>query len=200
MIKAAFGGGGRGMRIVRDMPQLRDGFARCVSEARAAFGDGTVFLERYVENPRHIEVQILADNYGNVVHLYERDCSVQRRHQKIVECAPAAELDSSVRLALYADSIKLAKVMGYRNAGTTEFLVDTQGRHYFIEVNPRIQVEHTITEQLTGVDLVAAQIQIAGGATLKQLGITQDSLTCVGYAIQCRVTAEDPTNDFAPET
>eukprot|EP00128_Syssomonas_multiformis_P015044 Colp12_sorted_trinity150504_noHs@14986 len=144
MIKAAMGGGGRGMRVVRDMSTFKESFERCQSEAKAAFGDGSVFLERYIEKPRHIEVQIIADHYGNVVHLYERDCSVQRRHQKVVEIAPAMHLKPSVRNAILNDAVKLCKHIGYRNAGTVEFLVDQQDRHYFIEVNPRIQVEHTI--------------------------------------------------------
>jgi pyruvate carboxylase len=145
IIKAAMGGGGRGMRVVREQSDFKDAFLRAVSEAKAAFGDGTVFIERFLERPRHIEVQILADAQGNTVHLFERDCSVQRRHQKVVEVAPAMHLPEDLRQAILSDAIKLAKSVGYRNAGTAEFLVDQMGRHYFIEINPRIQVEHTIT-------------------------------------------------------
>jgi pyruvate carboxylase len=139
------GGGGRGMRVVREQSEFQNAFERAVSEAKAAFGDGTVFIERFLERPRHIEVQILADAQGNTIHLFERDCSVQRRHQKVVEVAPATHLPEELRQAILADAIKLAKSVGYRNAGTAEFLVDQMGRHYFIEINPRIQVEHTIT-------------------------------------------------------
>jgi len=145
IIKAAMGGGGRGMRVVREQNEFQDAFERAVSEAKSAFGDGTVFIERFLERPRHIEVQLLADAQGNTIHLFERDCSVQRRHQKVVEVAPATHLPEEVRLAMLQDAIKLAKSVGYRNAGTAEFLVDNVGRHYFIEINPRIQVEHTIT-------------------------------------------------------
>ena len=145
IIKAAMGGGGRGMRVVREQSDFQNAFERAVSEAKSAFGDGTVFIERFLERPRHIEVQILADAVGNTIHLFERDCSVQRRHQKVVEVAPATHLPEEVRQAILDDAIKLAKSVGYRNAGTAEFLVDQLGRHYFIEINPRIQVEHTIT-------------------------------------------------------
>ncbi|KIG17253.1 Pyruvate carboxylase [Enhygromyxa salina] len=200
MIKAAMGGGGRGMRVVRTIDQLDSAFERARSEAESAFGDGTMFIERYVERPRHIEVQILADATGEVIHLFERDCSVQRRHQKVVEVAPAVHLDESVRAALTKDAVTLARATGYRNAGTVEFLVDGEGRHYFIEVNPRIQVEHTVTEQVTLVDLVQAQIRIAGGATLSELGLEQGNISTRGFAIQCRVTTEDPLNGFQPDT
>ncbi|KAF8513483.1 carbamoyl-phosphate synthase L chain, ATP binding domain-containing protein [Gautieria morchelliformis] len=200
IIKAAMGGGGRGMRVVREQSEFKDAFERAVSEAKSAFGDGTVFIERFLERPRHIEVQILADGEGNTIHLFERDCSVQRRHQKVVEVAPATHLPEEVRQAMLADAIRLAKSVGYRNAGTAEFLVDSKGRHYFIEINPRIQVEHTITEEITGIDIVAAQIQIAAGATLSQLGLTQDAITKRGFAIQCRVTTEDPATNFQPDT
>ncbi|MEX1361875.1 MAG: pyruvate carboxylase [Nannocystaceae bacterium] len=200
MVKAAMGGGGRGMRVVRKASELEDAFTRATSEAAAAFGDGTVFIERFVERPRHIEVQILADATGEAIHLFERDCSVQRRHQKVVEIAPAVGLDPDLRDALTADAVRLAKSVGYRNAGTFEFLVDQQGRHYFIEANPRIQVEHTITEEITGIDLVQSQILIAGGATLADLGLSQDSISVRGYALQCRVTTEDPLRSFQPDT
>lgn len=194
------GGGGRGMRVVRDKESFKDNFARAVSEAKSAFGDGTVFIERFLDKPKHIEVQILADSLGNVVHLFERDCSVQRRHQKVVEIAPAKDLDPKVRDAILKDAVTLAKAVNYRNAGTAEFLVDSQGRHYFIEINPRIQVEHTITEEITGIDIVAAQIQIAAGASLAELGLTQERIQYRGFAIQCRITTEDPMQGFQPDT
>ena len=200
IIKAAFGGGGRGMRVVRDQESLKDSFQRATSEAKSAFGNGTVFVERFLDRPKHIEVQLLGDSTGNVVHLFERDCSVQRRHQKVVELAPAKDLPTGVRDKILNDAVKLAKSVNYRNAGTAEFLVDLQHRHYFIEINPRIQVEHTITEEITGIDIVAAQIQIAAGATLEQLGLTQDRISTRGFAIQCRITTEDPANSFSPDT
>ena len=200
IIKAAFGGGGRGMRVVREGDDIEDAFKRATSEAKTAFGNGTCFIERFLDKPKHIEVQLLADNYGNVIHLFERDCSVQRRHQKVVEIAPAKNLPKLVRDAILTDAVKLAKSANYRNAGTAEFLVDEQNRHYFIEINPRIQVEHTITEEITGVDIVAAQIQIAAGASLQQLGLLQDKITTRGFAIQCRITTEDPTKNFQPDT
>ncbi|EEQ38416.1 putative pyruvate carboxylase [Clavispora lusitaniae] len=200
IIKAAFGGGGRGMRVVREGDSIEDAFNRAKSEALTAFGNGTCFIERFLDKPKHIEVQLLADNYGNVIHLFERDCSVQRRHQKVVEIAPAKNLPRSVRDAILTDAVTLAKSANYRNAGTAEFLVDEQNRHYFIEINPRIQVEHTITEEITGVDIVAAQIQIAAGASLQQLGLLQDKITTRGFAIQCRITTEDPAKGFQPDT
>jgi len=200
IIKAAMGGGGRGMRVVRTEDELSTAFERATSEALAAFGDGTVFIERYVEHPRHIEVQILADAHGDVIHLFERDCSVQRRHQKVVEVAPALNLSPEARKALTDDAVKLARHAGYVNAGTAEFLVDGEGRHYFIEVNPRIQVEHTVTEECTGVDLVQAQIRVAGGSSLADLGLTQDAIQMRGAAIQCRITTEDPEKSFQPDT
>ena len=200
IIKAAFGGGGRGMRVVREQATLKDSFERATSEAKSAFGNGTVFVERFLDRPKHIEVQLLGDSAGNVVHLYERDCSVQRRHQKVVELAPAKDLPTETRDKILADAVRLAKSVNYRNAGTAEFLVDQQNRYYFIEINPRIQVEHTITEEITGIDIVAAQIQIAAGATLQQLGLTQDRISTRGFAIQCRITTEDPANGFSPDT
>ena len=171
MLKAAMGGGGRGMRIVRHESELQELFSRASNEAKSAFGDGRMFVEKYVEEPRHIEVQIIADNYGNVIHLYERDCSVQRRHQKVVEMAPSFGLDEGVRSKIFEDAVKLCRHVGYRNAGTVEFMVDKQGKHYFLEVNPRVQVEHTVTEEITGVDIVATQVRIAGGASLAELGL-----------------------------
>lgn len=200
IIKAAFGGGGRGMRVVREQASLKDSFERATSEAKSAFGNGTVFVERFLDRPKHIEVQLLGDSHGNVVHLYERDCSVQRRHQKVVELAPAKDLPTEVRDKILGDAVKLAKSVNYRNAGTAEFLVDPQNRHYFIEINPRIQVEHTITEEITGIDIVAAQIQIAAGASLQQLGLTQEHISTRGFAIQCRITTEDPAKGFSPDT
>ncbi|KAH7355879.1 pyruvate carboxylase [Pyrenochaeta sp. MPI-SDFR-AT-0127] len=200
IIKAAFGGGGRGMRVVREQATLKDSFERATSEAKSAFGNGTVFVERFLDKPKHIEVQLLGDNLGNVVHLYERDCSVQRRHQKVVEIAPAKDLPVETRDAILADAVRLAQSVKYRNAGTAEFLVDQQNRYYFIEINPRIQVEHTITEEVTGIDIVAAQIQIAAGASLEQLGLTQDHISTRGFAFQCRITTEDPSQNFAPDT
>ncbi|ROT37203.1 pyruvate carboxylase [Sodiomyces alkalinus F11] len=200
IIKAAYGGGGRGMRVVRDQESLKESFERATSEAKSAFGNGTVFVERFLDKPKHIEVQLLGDNHGNIVHLYERDCSVQRRHQKVVEVAPAKDLPQETRDAILADAVRLAKSVNYRNAGTAEFLVDQQNRYYFIEINPRIQVEHTITEEITGIDIVAAQIQIAAGATLQQLGLTQDRISTRGFAIQCRITTEDPSKGFQPDT
>ncbi|KAL5320724.1 hypothetical protein ACEPPN_011534 [Leptodophora sp. 'Broadleaf-Isolate-01'] len=200
IIKAAYGGGGRGMRVVREQKDLEDSFQRATSEAKSAFGNGTVFVERFLDKPKHIEVQLLGDNHGNIVHLYERDCSVQRRHQKVVELAPAKDLPADVRDSLLKDAVKLAKSVNYRNAGTAEFLVDQKNRYYFIEINPRIQVEHTITEEITGIDLIAAQIQIAAGATLAQLGLTQDRISTRGFAIQCRITTEDPAKGFSPDT
>ncbi|CCE61938.1 hypothetical protein TPHA_0B02650 [Tetrapisispora phaffii CBS 4417] len=200
IVKAAYGGGGRGMRVVREGEDIADAFQRARSEAVTAFGNGTCFIERFLNKPKHIEVQLLADKYGNVVHLFERDCSVQRRHQKVVEVAPALTLPIEVRNAILTDAVKLAKVAGYQNAGTAEFLVDDQNRHYFIEINPRIQVEHTITEEITGIDIVSAQIQIAAGASLEDLGLLQDRITTKGFAIQCRITTEDPYKNFQPDT
>ncbi|KAJ3065399.1 pyruvate carboxylase [Podochytrium sp. JEL0797] len=199
IIKAANGGGGRGMRVVRDMESLPMLFERARSESLSAFGDDTLFIEKLVERPRHIEVQILADAYGNVIHLFERDCSVQRRHQKVVEYGPSF-LPQKAREALYDDAIKLAKAVGYKNAGTVEFLVDQSNQHYFIEINPRVQVEHCVTEEITGVDIVASQIQIALGKSLPELGLTQESIVCRGFAIQCRITAEDPALNFQPDS
>ena len=200
IIKAAMGGGGRGMRVVHQADALAEAFERAQSEALASFGDGTVFLERFVKRPRHIEIQILADGTGDVIHLHERDCSVQRRHQKVVEIAPAQNLDPTIRERLCHDAVKLARAVGYRNAGTVEFLVEPGGEYFFIESNPRIQVEHTVTEEVTGVDLVQAQIQIAGGATLRELELSQETITVRGAAIQTRVTTEDPSKGFQPGT
>lgn len=203
MLKAAFGGGGRGMRILRGPEDVEPAFERAFSEAKAAFGRGDLFCERLVERPRHIEVQLLGDTHGNCVHLYERDCSIQRRHQKVIEVAPAVDLGGALRQSLFDSALRVAQAVGYSNAGTVEFLVDPEGRHYFIEVNPRLQVEHTITECITGRDLVQAQIRVAQGYKLSDPEINipnQAAISPRGYAIQCRITTEDPENDFAPST
>jgi len=200
IFKAAFGGGGRGMRVVREMHEVEEMFQRASSEAAAAFGNGAMFIEKFIERPRHIEVQILGDRAGNVVHLYERDCSVQRRHQKVVEIAPAPNLDPVVRQRMMDDAVRLARHVGYENAGTVEFLVDEQGNYFFIEVNARLQVEHTVTEEVTGIDLVQHQVRIAEGLTLPEMGITQENIKVSGSAIQCRVTTEDPAKNFQPDT
>lgn len=199
IFKAAHGGGGRGMRIVKSLSELDESFIRATSEAKSAFGNGEVFIEKYIEKPRHIEVQILGDHHGDVSHLFERDCSVQRRHQKVLEIAPAPNLPESVRNLMTDDAIKLAKHVNYQNAGTVEFLLDAQGKHYFIEVNARLQVEHTVTEEVTGVDLVQSQIKIAEGESLVNLGLTQDKIKVNGSGIQCRMTTEDPAKDFQPD-
>ncbi|WP_288337690.1 pyruvate carboxylase [uncultured Gordonia sp.] len=198
-VKAVAGGGGRGMRRVDDPSTLRESIEAASREAEAAFGDATVFLEQAVINPRHIEVQILADNHGDVIHLFERDCSVQRRHQKVVELAPAPNLDPVLRERICADAVAFARQIGYSCAGTVEFLVDEQGRHVFIEMNPRIQVEHTVTEEITDVDLVGAQLRVASGESLADLGLTQDAITVHGAAMQCRITTEDPAAGFRPD-
>lgn len=203
ILKAAFGGGGRGMRVVRRAEEVEEAFFRATSEATKAFGRGAVFCERFIEKAKHIEVQILADSHGNCVHLYERDCSIQRRHQKVVEIAPGVTLGESLRQRLYEASLRIAQTCGYINAGTVEFLVDQNGGYYFIEVNPRIQVEHTVTEMITGRDLVQAQIRVAEGRRLSDpaIGIAnQASITRSGYAIQCRITTEDPERNFLPDT
>jgi pyruvate carboxylase len=199
-VKAVAGGGGRGMRRVDGPGALREAVTTCMREAEGAFGDPTVFIEQAVVDPRHIEVQILADGQGNVIHLYERDCSVQRRHQKVVEIAPAPNLDPGLRDRICADAVRFARAIGYRNAGTVEFLVDRSGRHVFIEMNPRIQVEHTVTEEVTDVDLVQSQMRIAAGESLVDLGLSQETITVRGAALQCRITTEDPANGFRPDT
>ncbi|WP_299824430.1 pyruvate carboxylase [uncultured Pontibacter sp.] len=203
MLKAAAGGGGRGMRVIRDDEQLERGFFEAKNEALKAFGDDTLFLEKYVENPKHIEVQIVADNYGNITHLFERDCSVQRRFQKVVEVAPAISLDQETKQKLYDYSIKICKAVNYNNVGTVEFLVEPHTNNiYFIEVNPRIQVEHTVTEMITGIDLIKTQIFIADGYTLDNEEVLlgpNHKVRANGVAIQCRITTEDPENDFKPD-
>ncbi|AYA36747.1 pyruvate carboxylase [Hymenobacter oligotrophus] len=203
MLKAAAGGGGRGMRVIRDDEQLEKGFFEARNEAKKAFGDDTVFLEKFVERPKHIEVQLVADTHGNIIHLYERDCSVQRRYQKVVEVAPSLNLPDHMRHLLYEYSLRLGKAVGYNNVGTVEFLVNPEhDRIYFIEVNPRIQVEHTVTEMITGIDLIKTQLHIADGRRLSdpEIGLGSDVKPLkIGYAIQCRITTEDPENDFKPD-
>ena len=195
MIKASAGGGGRGMRIARNEPSLVAGFHAASAEAEAAFGDGTVYLEKLIENPRHVEVQILADRHGNVVHLFERDCSVQRRHQKLVEESPSPALTPAMREKICQWAVQVARAAHYTNAGTVEFLLARDGSCYFIEVNARIQVEHTVTELVTGIDLIQQQILIASG---ERLAFAQEDVRCQGSAIECRINAEDPERDFLP--
>ncbi|GAA4086416.1 pyruvate carboxylase [Nocardioides kongjuensis] len=199
-VKAVAGGGGRGMRRVDDRAQLREAIETCMREAEGAFGDPTVFIEQAVVDPRHIEVQVLADAAGEVIHLFERDCSVQRRHQKVVEIAPAPGLDPELRERMCADAVRFAREIGYSCAGTVEFLLDPAGNYVFIEMNPRIQVEHTVTEEVTDVDLVQAQLRIASGETLADLGLSQETVRLRGAALQCRITTEDPANGFRPDT
>jgi pyruvate carboxylase len=240
IVKALMGGGGRGIRIVPTQESLQDMFQQASNEAQNAFGDGRCFVEKYVEQPRHIEVQCLGDGTGNVIHLWDRDCSVQRRHQKVIELAPAEGLLPQTRQQILNDAVRLLSSEKYRNAGTVEFLVDKHGQHYFMEVNPRVQVEHTVTEEITGIDIVQSQIYIASGKTLQELQLTQDRIPApIGFAmqvnknglwdldawihflmfffwfiemsfykfplspirsIQCRVTTEDPSQDFRPDT
>jgi pyruvate carboxylase len=199
-VKAVSGGGGRGMRRVTDLAALPEAIEAASREAESAFGDPTLYLEQAVLNPRHIEVQILADTHGNVMHLFERDCSVQRRHQKVIELAPAPNLPDELRQQICADAVAFARHIDYTFAGTVEFLLDERGHYVFIEMNPRIQVEHTVTEEITDVDLVASQMRIADGETLEDLGLSQDSLQVHGAAMQCRITTEDPANGFRPDT
>ncbi len=199
-VKAVAGGGGRGMRRVEEPKALRESLEAAMREAESAFGDATVFLEQAVVDPRHIEVQILADGAGGVIHLYERDCSMQRRHQKVIEIAPAPNLDPELRDRICADAVNFARHIGYKNAGTVEFLLDTRGEHVFIEMNPRIQVEHTVTEEVTDIDLVQSQLRIASGETLADLGLSQEDVHLRGAALQCRITTEDPANGFRPDT
>ncbi len=203
MLKASNGGGGRGMRIVDCEEDMDREFEEAKNESKKAFGDDKIFIEKYLRNPKHIEVQILGDNYGNIVHLYDRDCSVQRRHQKVVEYAPAFSIPDETRKIIFDSAIRLSKMVGYRNAGTLEFLVDKDYNPYFIEMNPRIQVEHTVSEEITGIDLVMSQILVAEGYPLNSAEInipSQESIECIGYAIQTRVTTEDPANGFLPDT
>ena len=199
-VKAVAGGGGRGMRRVSDIAALPEAIEAASREAESAFGDATVYLEQAVLKPRHIEVQILADNLGNVIHLYERDCSLQRRHQKVIELAPAPNLARDLRDKMCADAVSFARHIGYSCAGTVEFLLDENGQYVFIEMNPRIQVEHTVTEEITDVDLVSSQLRIASGDTLDGLSLRQQDIVPHGAALQCRITTEDPANGFRPDT
>jgi pyruvate carboxylase len=199
-VKAVSGGGGRGMRRVGTPDALAEAIEAASREAESAFGDPMVYLEAAVLNPRHIEVQILADAQGNVIHLFERDCSVQRRHQKVIELAPAPNLPAELRDKICADAVAFATAIDYSCAGTVEFLLDERGHHVFIEMNPRIQVEHTVTEEITDIDLVASQLRIAAGETLADLGLSQDAVYVRGAAMQCRITTEDPANGFRPDT
>ncbi|HOS48193.1 MAG TPA: pyruvate carboxylase, partial [Bacteroidia bacterium] len=202
IFKASAGGGGRGMRVIREAADLEKSFNEARREAGNAFGDDTIFIEKFVDDPKHIEVQILGDQHGNIVHLFERDCSVQRRFQKVVEIAPAPSLRQDTKDKLYDYALRIAKHVGYNNAGTVEFLVDGDENIFFIEVNPRVQVEHTVTEQVTGIDIVRSQILIADGEALRSPGIdipNQEDIQCRGFAIQCRITTEDPENDFKPD-
>mmetsp|Transcript_9103 Transcript_9103/g.9993 ORF Transcript_9103/g.9993 Transcript_9103/m.9993 type:complete len:209 (+) Transcript_9103:964-1590(+) len=195
------GGGGRGIRVVPNEDELEGQFILASNEANNAFGDGRCFIEKFVDSPRHIEVQCIGDGTGNVVHIWDRDCSVQRRHQKVVETAPAMDLPPDTRKAMLDDAVRLLSASKYRNAGTVEFLVDKQGNHFFMEVNPRVQVEHTVTEEISGIDIVQTQLKIASGMTLEELGLTQDQIPPPqGVAMQCRVTTEDPSQDFRPDT
>ena len=202
ILKAAAGGGGRGMRVVRKIEEVKGAFQEASNEALKAFGDGTIFIEKFIDNPKHIEVQLLADNHGNIIHLFERDCSVQRRFQKVVEIAPAPNLSQKAKDGIYEYALKIAKAVNYNNAGTVEFLVDQEQNVYFIEVNPRIQVEHTVTEEITGIDIVRSQILIAQGVKLSDPRIhilSQEDVSINGFAIQCRITTEDPESDFKPD-
>jgi acetyl-CoA carboxylase biotin carboxylase subunit len=195
LIKASFGGGGRGMRVAHNDISLVNAIAVAKREAQVAFNDSSVYIEKYIEPSRHIEVQIVADKYGNIVHLGERDCSIQRRHQKLVEQAPSPNISDQLREDICKSAIKLAKAVNYTNVGTVEFLVDTDENHYFIEMNTRLQVEHPVTEMLTGIDLVKEQIRIASG---ERLNLRQKKIKSEGVAIECRINAEDPDNDFRP--
>jgi len=196
IIKASAGGGGRGMRIVREMSELEKSFNYASNEAQQAFGDGRVYVEKYIGSPKHIEVQILGDRHGNAVHLFERDCSIQRRHQKLLEEAPSPVINEETRTKMGQIAVQAALSVGYDSAGTIEFLYDQDsGEFYFIEMNTRIQVEHPVSEMITGIDLIKSQIRIANG---EKLEFTQDQITCSGHAIECRINAEDPDMDFKP--
>ncbi len=197
MLKAAAGGGGKGMRIVRTEDEIESAFRAASSEAESAFGDGRVYLEKYIEAPRHIEFQILADHHGNVVHLGERECSIQRRHQKVIEEAPSCVLDDELRARMGEAAVKAAAACGYRNAGTIEFMFDKNRNFYFLEMNTRLQVEHPVTEMITGLDLVKEQLRIAAG---EPLGYSQEDIRFNGHAVECRIYAEDPANNFLPST
>jgi acetyl-CoA carboxylase biotin carboxylase subunit len=195
MVKASAGGGGKGMRLVRDLSELEQALQRARSEARASFGDDGLYIEKFVEEPRHVEIQVLADSHGNTLHLFERECSIQRRHQKVIEEAPANRMTPELRARMGEAAVAAAKAVEYRGAGTVEFLVDPQGEFYFLEMNTRVQVEHAITEEITGVDIVKAMIRAAAG---QPLGLDQDALAIRGHAIEARIYAEDPDRNFAP--
>jgi propionyl-CoA carboxylase alpha chain len=197
LLKASAGGGGKGMRIAREVDGCREAFRRASQEALAAFGDGRVFIERYIDRPRHIELQILADRHGNGVSLGERECSIQRRYQKVIEEAPSPFIDSAVRAEMGARAVALARAVDYVSAGTVEMVVDAERNFYFLEMNTRLQVEHPVTELVTGIDIVAEQIRVAAG---ESLSFAQADVQLDGHAIECRVYAEDPSNDFLPET
>lgn len=195
MIKASAGGGGRGIRIVRDEEELISSFETAKTEAKTAFGDDSMYIEKFIEEPRHIEIQILADNYGNTIYLGERDCSIQRRNQKVMEEAPGPTISEELRMSMGEVAVKAAKSIGYKNAGTIEFLLDKHGNYYFMEMNTRIQVEHPITEMITGIDLIKEQIKIAYG---ESLAFTQEDIKLNGHAIECRINAENPSKNFMP--
>ena len=195
LLKATAGGGGRGMRVASNDLTLQSAFQQAATEALAAFGNPGIYLERYVERPRHVEVQIIGDMHGNVVHLWERDCSTQRRHQKLIEESPSPRLSPETRKAMCEAAVRLAKSAGYYSTGTVEFIVDQAGNFYFIELNSRIQVEHPVTEMVTGIDLIKAQIRVAAG---EPLSFTQDDVVQRGHAIECRINAEDPAHNFRP--
>ncbi|NDC73671.1 MAG: ATP-grasp domain-containing protein, partial [Sphingobacteriia bacterium] len=196
LIKAAAGGGGKGMRIVNRLEELHESLHLAISEATNAFGDGAVFLEKYIANPRHIEIQLMADDYGHTVYLFERECSIQRRHQKLVEEAPSSCLDADLRKAMGEAAVRVAQACGYRNAGTVEFLLDQDNRFYFLEMNTRLQVEHPVTECITGLDLVRLQFEMAAGLPLT---LRQEDLRINGHSIELRICAEDPRNQFLPD-
>lgn len=195
LIKATAGGGGKGMRVAEDADSLEKALNQARTEAQAAFGNGGVYLERFITSPRHVEVQVIADNHGNVCHLYERDCSVQRRHQKLIEEAPSPNLPAEKREAICEAAVRMIRGANYSNAGTVEFIVDQNDDFYFIEVNARIQVEHPVTEMITGVDLIKEQIRVAAG---EKLSFSQDEITVTGHAIECRINAENPDKNFMP--
>ena len=197
LLKAAAGGGGKGMRVVREASQIADSFDAARREAKNAFGDDAIYLEKYIEGPRHVEIQLIADMHGNVVHLGERECSVQRRHQKMIEEAPSVAVNAALRAEMGATAVRAARAAGYVNAGTCEFLLDRDGKYYFLEMNTRLQVEHPVTELVSGIDLVQWQLRVASG---ERLGFTQDDISPNGWAMECRITSEDPANDFLPST
>lgn len=195
LVKASAGGGGKGMRVALNELSLKQAIQQAQREAEAAFGDDSVYLEKYVEYPRHVEVQVVADLHGNVVHLWERDCTVQRRHQKLIEESPSPNIDQSTREAMCAAAVRMIRAANYTNVGTVEFIVDQEGKFYFIEVNARVQVEHPVTEMVTGVDLIKTQLRIASG---EELSFCQDDITTHGVAIECRINAENPDHNFQP--